>query len=275
MIITEKTRGIHKNVPNHVYHGDLIFHSSSNLKLALKDPKAYYEERILGKPSTSIMNQGALDLGSYIHTMFLEPWKLNDEYIIWHGDRKQGNKWEEFKAFYEKQGKVIISLSQKNMADKLAESFRDTEIEIGGTEVIKGPALFTGGEPEESVFTELDGLLIKARSDYRITNHKHKWILDVKSTSQTANTPQEAKKIMYSLGYDLSAALYKDAFDKETGECYDFLWAFFSKDDFKINLYKMSQETYNEGKDKYKRAIEMIHEWKRTGEYYNSKLREI
>lgn len=278
--ITKNTKGFVYDLTSDEYHEDKIFNSSSTLKLAFKDPKEYYEQRVLGKSVVnSSSTQDVFNIGNYIHTMFLEPEKLNEEYIVYHGTRK-GAKWVAFEKYYtEKDKKIIITGSQHELALKLAKAFKEAELELGTNEIIKAPQLFMGGIAEESLFTSLKGEneedeeLIKVRSDYRI-KIKNK-ILDLKTTSRQANTISEAKDIIEAYGYDLSAALYVDAYEKETGEPQEFVLVFISKEDFKVNIYRVSKETLQRGREKYKRAISLISGWKKTGIYYTSKIREV
>jgi len=270
-----KLRGFLTDLTSDDYHADKTFNSSSTLKLALKDPKSYYEQRVLGQPAPS-NNADAFAIGNYVHTMFLEPEKLNDEYIVYHGTRR-GKAWDSFEKYYtEKDKKIIITGSQKEMADKLFKAFTEAEIELGTNEIIKAPQLFTGGVAEESLFTELEGEepedkeLIKVRFDYNAKD-----LLDLKTSGWQANTVEEARNIVNAWGYDTSAALYADAYEKETGIKKGFVLVFISKDDFKVNIYRLSKETLEIGRAKYKKAISLICGWKRTGIYYSSKIREI
>ncbi len=275
MKITKKTRGFVKGLSNKDYHDDRLFRSSSVLKTALKDPKKFHDVYVLGKEGPA-MPQAALDFGNYVHTAILEPHLLEEEYIIYPGGRKAGKVWEQFKYLH--RDKTILSNNQYMKAQDLIDSFLQTEFEQSDSEhLVFGDALFKGGVAEESLFTELGGMPIKVRFDYRISpeDGTKGIIKDIKTTSSYANSAKDAKDICESFGYLTSAALYVDAVEKETGIKHDFHLVFMSKADLKCNLYKVSEKSLERGRQQYKEAIKTILEWEKTGKYITGKIREV
>lgn len=271
--LDKDTRGFISDLSNNDYHADRIFRSSSVLKTALKDPKKFHDIYVLGKDNP-MSNQDALNFGNYVHTAILEPDLLDKEYIVYPGGRRQGQAWELFKHLHE--DKIIITNNQFTKAQDLINSFLQSEFEQRDSEfLVYGDAIFKEGEAEESLFTELDGMLIKVRFDYRITGDTRGVIKDIKTTRHFVNSAKEARDVVYDLGYDVSAALYVDAIEKETGIPHDFHLVFMSKADEKCNLYKVSDKTLEVGRKKYKEAIKLIKEWEASGKYVTGKIREV
>lgn len=268
MKIDKKTTGIIKGLSNNAYHDNRTHKSSSVLKTALKDPLEYYQVYIKGK-AIEMKNQDALNLGNYIHTLLLEPEKINEEFVIFTGSRRAGREWEHFE--FKNRGKIIITDSQQQLATKMCVQFSQAKIDMGNI-IYSGSQLFTNGDAEESMFCTIDGMNIKVRTDYRVDNV----IRDLKTTNATPNTKEEARDIVNSFGYDLSAALYVDALKEITGQDYEFQLVFVSKQDFKTNVYRVSNKTLEIGREKYKTAIELIKGWEKSGEYHSIKaIREV
>lgn len=269
-LITKKTKGIITDLSSQDYHNDRLFKSSSVLKTALTDPLEYYQVYVEGKPIDK-KNQDALNLGSYLHTVFLEPEKVSDEFAIFSGPRRAGAAWEQFA--WQNRDKIIITDSQQQLGHKLSVQFAHAKVDMGNKSLL-GPQLFHGGRAEESFFCELNGMRIKTRTDYRIEDSLI--IRDLKTTNQTPNSVEEAKAIVDSFGYDLSAALYVDVMKEITGKDYEFQLVFLSKTDFKTNVYRVSDKTLALGRAKYLEAIELIKSWEATGEYHAiKKIREV
>jgi exodeoxyribonuclease VIII len=280
MKITAKTKGIISDLSNADYHSNRTHYSSTVLKEALDDPLQWFEVYIEGKSKTvSRQQQDNFDYGNCAHTMILEPEKLMDEYAFYTGPVRNGKVWDSFEL--QNTGKTILTSSQKYNLDRQITQFNSQEVLLPECNtILKGPQLFTKGLPEESFFTEIEGLPVKCRSDWRSQSILKHWlgdsILDLKTTQGTPNTKSEAKYLVTDLKYHVSAALYVDIIYKVTGIYHPFYWVFLSKTDYKLNVYKASEETLSQGRDLYKQAIESIKYWKASGNYTKvSQIREL
>ena len=211
-------KGFIKNLSNDEYHADRTHSSSSVLKKALNDPAEYHRVYVLGEEPKS-MNQSSLDFGNYVHTTILEPHLLEEEYVVFPGTRR-GKVWEAFK--YANQDKTIVTSTQHDKAMDMCNNLYQTKLILDNEEVL-GAALFLGGIAEESLFTDLEGLPIKVRTDYRALNTEATKgvIRDIKTTSSYVATSKDARDVCNSFGYILSASLYLDAIEKETGIPHD------------------------------------------------------
>jgi len=260
--------GIYIDISNDDYHGNRTHVSSSVLKMAIKDARAYYEKYVLNIDNTPKGLQAAFDFGTYVHARILEPDTVDRDFAIYTGAKRQGKVWDQF-AFDNKH-KLILTSSQVTKADNMLIDFAQTEVEFKGQNVFL-PDMFTGGIAEQSYFTTLHGMEVKARSDYDREDH----INDVKTTSSDVSTPEKAREVGLELGYDISAALYIDIVEKLTGIKKDFYFTFLSKKTSGTYIYKASDEFLEGGRKKYIAAIELIKKWRETGVYFTKEIKEM
>lgn len=270
--MSKKLKGFVKDLSNEDYHANRSHSSSSVLKKALNDPAEYYRVYVLGEEPKP-MNQTALDFGNYVHTTILEPHLLEEEYIVYNGTRR-GKAWDLFK--HNNQDKTIVTGTQHDKAMDMCNNLYQEKFLLDGQEVY-GAALFTDGTAEESLFVELEGLPIKVRTDYRAVNKEgtRGVIRDIKTTSSYVSTSKDAKEVCTSFGYILSAALYLDAVEKETGIPHDFEFIFMCKADKKTYQYRLSNKSRKLGTSQYKEAISLIKQWRESGNYIKTQMKEV
>ena len=259
------------DMTNKDYHADRSAYSSSVLKQALKDPQEFKRIYIDGGEPKK-MNQTSLTIGNYCHLALLEPHLLEKETAIFPGLRKSGNAWKLFKS--ENEGKLIVTEGQLDLINAMLAEFNNGKSNLGDG-LVSNKEIFKDGVAEESLFITLDRTPIKVRFDYKIDRGDTLIIRDLKTTRDTANTPAEAIRICNQYGYFLSAALYTDALMKYSGiSKVEFHLVFVSKQDFRTNVYRVSDQTLEKGRGQYKEAIQLIKKFKRTG-VYDRGLREI
>tara|TARA_Y100000816_G_scaffold182776_1_gene132342 strand:+ start:399 stop:1190 length:792 start_codon:yes stop_codon:yes gene_type:complete len=246
------------NCDNETYHSDRKFKSSSTLKLFLKDPREYYKRYVLGEEREE-MYKSAYDFGSYMHSLILEPHKTVLEFAVFEGATRRGKAYEEFKDA--NKGKTIITASQAQQALDLLHLYND-HVDTAG--------LIEQGVAEHTLCVELEGMPIKVRADYI----KEGMIIDVKTSSDPVDKYSAAKTII-RFDYDLSAALYVDAFKKYTGQDHEFVFAFLNKQNGDVGILKASDDLLNNGRKKYKAAIKGLAEAEKTGVYYKEGIQEV
>ena len=269
-------KGFYTDLSNQDYHDDTSHYSSSVLKKALKGAQYFYDY-VVTKTKQEDMPTDALDLGSYLHTALLEPELLESTTEV-YPMRTRGKGFDAFKT--EHFGKTVITMAELETAEEIINRMNTDFIDVGETEDIPCKELFKGGKSEESLFTRLDDTPIKVRFDYAIYRKDHILIRDFKTCGGTANSESEADYICKRLGYYISAALYIDAlrtalpglgYPEDTPIYFELVFA--SKKDYNINIYRLSEETLEHGRQQYKKAIELIKLWKRVG--YKSGLRKL
>ena len=99
-------------------------------------------------------------------------------------------------------------------------------------------------------------------------------VIDLKTTSDQVDKFSAAKTIM-RFDYDLSAALYVDAFKEYTGKDHDFLFVFLNKQNNDIGVLKASANLLKNGRRKYKSAIKKLLKSRKTGIYYKEGIQEV
>jgi len=239
------------DVGNEEYHADRTFLSSSGLKLLLKDTKAFHKQYILNEKVT-FGNQSALDLGTYAHTACFEPHLLEEQFVVFEG-RKAGKVWEEFQE--QNKGKIILGSLQKTQGEMIKEAFEQSAI-------IKD--LVKEGEAEKTLCVKLEDLRIKVRADF--INIHGNTILDLKTTSGSLDY-YTLQKTVAKYHYDLSAALYVDAFSQHFNKPFDFYFLFVDKSSYSVQVVKASEELLLNGRLKYRKAIKNYRECIKTKEW--------
>jgi hypothetical protein len=251
--------GFNGDISNEEYHGDRTYVSSSSLKKMLRDPEGFYKQYVLNDPSMKLSG-AALDFGTYLHTMILEPETLDDVVAVYQGKVRRGREYDKFCA--DNEGKIIMVKSNEEFANQLANNIR------------KHPAaaeLFEGGQAEQTLCVELDGVKVKVRCDYL----KDKQIIDLKTTGNGVSYDEMVNTCL-KFDYDLSAALYCDAFTQITGEEHGFTFCFTSKQTSECAVVKASKQFLENGRKKYKTAIKQLKKARETGIYFNPKeVKEI
>lgn len=246
------------NCDNETYHSDRKFKSSSTLKLFLKDPREYYKRYVLGEEREE-MYKSAYDFGSYMHSLILEPHKTVLEFAVFEGATRRGKAYQEFKDA--NKGKTIITASQAQQALDLLHLYND-HVDTAG--------LIEQGLAEHTLCVELDGMPIKVRADYI----KEGMIIDVKTSSDPVDKFSAAKTII-RFDYDLSAALYVDAFKKYTGQDHEFVFAFLNKQNGDVGILKASEDLLNNGRKKYRAAIKGLAQAEKSGVYFKEGIQEV
>ena len=236
---------------NESYHKDTEYLSSSSLKLMLENPKKFHAQYIL-KEEAEYKQSDALDFGSYIHTLILEPELLDKEYVVYPGV-KRGKAWEEFKTQHK--DKIIVSNTQALKARELEAEFKKDEDAID---------LIKHGLAEQTLCVELDGVKIKVRADYVQGTS----IIDLKTTGYGTGL-EAVQGSCIKWNYPLSAALYVDAFSKHYDKQFDFYFIFINKKEpITVQCFKAGDDFLEYGRKQYKEAIKLIKEAKRSGKWY-------
>lgn len=239
----KELKGIIKDLSNEDYHGEKKHLSSSNLKVLLKDPAKFYDEKILGNRKPMVSN--ALDEGSLAHAYILEPHVIPDEFAMWEEFRKANpagtKKWDEFKAANE--GKIIISKPQRKRVESWVEGYHRNKTAV---------SLIEDCEPELSLFGELNNVPIKVRADG--INVEGGYIIDVKTTAFETDV-DSFKMTIQQFQYDLSAALYCEMFKEHYGKEFDFYFVVLGKRDSSCEVFKLSENSKNKGLSMVRRAL--------------------
>jgi len=254
--------GAYEKLSNEAYHGDKKYYSSSSLKLLLQNPYDFYKKHILKENTFKSVGSTNMDLGSYVHSIILEPEKTSEEFAIYDGIRR-GDAWAKFSQ--QNKNKIIISANNQILGDKLGDAVKDHK---AAKELLKG------GLAEYTYCCQLLGENIKVRADY--INVGSNYILDVKTTSKPL-TKEALMGAIANLHYDLSVALYVDAFRQiNKVEKIDFYFIFVNtKDSLGVEVFKASDVLINNGRRKYRKAIKIMKNCLKSGIWKSEEVEEI
>jgi len=271
--MSELKEGIN-DIDNESYHAEREHVSSSGLKLLLKDPEAFHKHYVLNQKE-DISNRSALDFGSYVHALILEPHVIDDEFAIYEGLQRRGDKYKTFASEHE--GKIILTRSQADKAHRLFSAFSESAVTLDEGDVPL-QSFFQDGWAEQCLCAELMGVKVKVKTDYRKEEASYASINDVKTSADYISTRADVERICSQWQYDLSAALYVDVAEKVTGRKHDFYFCFITKKPdavVKCKIYKASEQMLQSGRDKYEQALMTLKLARETGSYYELKIQEI
>lgn len=246
------------NVTNKEYHSDKVYLSSSNLKMILKNPAQFYDEKILGNKVPD--ERAVFDEGSYTHSLILEPEKIAEEYAFFEGFRKQGKEWEAFKE--ENKGKTLLSAPQKHRCHDLLDAYNRRPEAIN---------FISGGLVEHTLCGKLLDVPVKVRFDY--INIEKGYIADIKTTGYPADI-DIFKNTVKDFGYELSAALYSEVAKQFYKKSFDFYFIVLSKPERVCDVYKASETTLNTGKVMVYKALKKYKTCLETGIWEDSELKK-
>ena len=242
---------------NDEYHGDKDYLSSTNLKHLLKDPSEFkricIDKEIEEVPKS---RQNAYDEGSYAHSLILEPDMVEKEYAFFTGFRKAGLEFERFKKANE--GRIILSKPQRHRVESWVKAFADRKVAVD---------LISGGKSELSLAGKLNDVNIKVRADY--INVDKGYIADVKTTAYDTDV-DSFKYVVSQLSYGLSGALYTRLFSDHYGKPFDFYFIVLGKKDGMCEVYKLSEESLQEGDMAINQALNVYKKCKKSGIWKSS-----
>lgn len=260
-------------LPNEAYHGLVGVFSSSQLKDVLKDEDIFLAKYI-HKTLENSSDSDALGVGTYFHTMLLEPQKVDKEIAIFPGKVRHGKAWDEFKN--SNPGKTIVTTSGKETGDKLVEAVKNSktalEYLVGRPEIsliteveVLGDVVFSrkyakklGKDGWEDISTKSFPRGITVALKVRADVLGDKFISDLKSTSSPANSKLAISTAISTYSYDLSSALYLDLFGLVVPNLREFVWIFASKLDGLSTSWSAGQDILRIGRAKWCDAVKKI-----------------
>lgn len=240
-------------VSNAEYHGDLDWYSSSSYKMLLDDPATFYKKHILKETEKQEEKEHFQD-GSFLHSNILEPHLVDQEYAFFPGLRKAGNVFEAFKA--QNPGKVIISKPQKERGLWLYNGYKKCKEAVRLIE--------EGGASEVSVCQIYKDLPTKVRADRINVEKGH--LIDVK-TSAFDIDKDSVRLTIDKWSYLLSASLYLEIFEQFYGRKLTYYWIFVGKKDADCKVYRLSEQTREEGLIQVNKAIAIYKNCVKTGDW--------
>ena len=220
---------------------------STDIKTLLENPYLF-KNGVRKEPTDNLI------LGSVIHTLILEPQKLESEYIIMPELNLRTNADKAVKAELEAEAKAtnktLVKSEIFNQAEAVAKSFLESSL-----------SSFLRGEvkAETSFFGEIDGVKVKARPDLILPQQQI--IIDFKTTSQVGGGSADGfAKMAANFSYYIQASLYLEI----TKYKQFYFIVLETAEPFMVGCYKLDSEALEFGKSEIRRAIEI---YKNLGEY--------
>ena len=220
---------------------------STDIKTLLENPYLF-KNGVKKEPTDNLI------LGSVIHTLILEPQKLESEYIIMPELNLRTNDGKAQKAEFEAEAKAtnktLVKSEIFNQAEAVSKSFLNSSL-----------SSFLRGEvkAEASFFGEIDGVKVKARPDLILPQQQI--IIDFKTTSQVGGGSADGfAKMAANFSYYIQASLYLEI----TKYKQFYFIVLETTEPFMVGCYKLDSEALEFGKSEIRRAIEI---YKNLGEY--------
>ena len=213
---------------------------STDIKTLLENPYLF-KNGVKKEPTDNLI------LGSVIHTLILEPQKLESEYIIMPELNLRTNADKAIKAELEAEAKAtnktLVKSEIYNQAEAVSKSFLNSSL-----------SSFLRGEvkAEASFFGEIDGVKVKARPDLILPDQKI--IIDFKTTSTSGGGSADGfAKMAANFSYYIQVALYLEI--TEYNQFYFVVLE--TAEPYMVGCYKLDNEALEFGKSEIRRAIEI------------------
>jgi exodeoxyribonuclease VIII len=155
--------------------------------------------------------------------------------------------------------RTIISKPQQKRVENWVKGYRKNETAV---------KLVDPCESELSLFGELEGVKIKVRADS--LNVEGGYIGDVKTTAYDTDV-DSFKQTVEDFGYDLSACLYAEMFEKHYGKKFDFYFIVLGKKDCSCEVFKLSEESRKKGRGQIKKALALYKKCLKSGVWESPK----
>jgi hypothetical protein len=234
--------GIYKNLPAEQYFAENRI-NNSGLKLIARTPAHFKynlehpEER---KPTPQ------MQLGTAVHCAVLEPKTFQDRYTVAPQCDKRTKEGKAIWAELEASKKLILSASDYELVEGMSKSVLTHET---------ASKLLAAGDPEVTVFTDIEGIPAKARLDW----YRNGIILDLKTTQ--AADPDSFSKSCANFSYALQSSWYMDCCQSIGLECHTLIFLVVeSSAPFLCTAYELDDRSIEWGRDHYKKALNRYRE---------------
>jgi hypothetical protein len=242
--------GIYKNLPADSYFAEDRI-NCSGLKLIARTPAhfKYYKEHLHEKPPTPQMM-----LGTAVHCAVLEPDTFKTRYTVAPQCDKRTKEGKAIWANLEAEKKIILSASDYEAVEGMSQSVLTHET---------ASKLLEKGDPEVTVYTDIEGIPAKARLDW----YRNGIVLDLKTT-QSAD-PESFSKSCANFGYSLQASFYLDCCRAAGLECHTFIiCAVESTAPYLATVYEFDEVSLEWGRDHYRSSLNKYRECLALNEFH-------
>lgn len=227
--------------------------SASDIKSFMKSPK-YYHFKKYDEQKKQDEEARHFVIGSALHESILEPHQFFENYVV---APKFDRRTKEGKTNYENwvnsnQGKKILFEDEMDIIIRMGANA------LSNKNLIE---LVNDSHRELSIYTsdEKTGLKIRLRPD--IFGKSKSTITDIKTCMDSS--PRGFKSDVYSYGYSITDAFYKDFSNKEN---YVFC-AIEKTPPNQVSLYQLTDEMVDYGRNQYRTALDLM-KWSYDNNYW-------
>jgi hypothetical protein len=254
--------GIH-DISNDEYHSSHGF-SRTQVMLINKSPYHFWYENIAGLASEKEKSD-ALDLGSAVHTMLLEPELFMKTYAVMPSINRRTTKGkEEYASFIQEHAdKIVLTQEQYNKAYAMTHHVRQHDI----VNTLLENALF-----EKSIYwtDEETGLQFKVRPDI----WSNKMIVDLKTTKDL--NPMSYSCSAHKYGYYLQCWMFFEACEAIGKPIDMFVHLVIEKEEpYVPAVFVMGEKSINFGREQFNTYKRKIKECMETDKWPAYKVQEI
>jgi len=208
--------------------------SSSAVKMLADSPKIYHYYLNGAK-----LDAPSLSIGKLVHTMILEPHKLNGMYEVINVSSRATKAFKEAEMNV---NRILITENESMQIDKMVTAVRKNP---------KIQQIIDESSHEVPTIGTIDGLAFRGKAD--IITHDGV-IYDIKTTGDI----KSFKKSAYLYGYNAQAAIYCQLF----GVHYtDFCYIVIDKGSYDLGIVNISEEFYLSGVQMINKAIQTYVEY--------------
>ena len=220
--------------------------SNSGIGKLLQSPAHF----AFGDDSTS----RAMNVGSIVHKLVLEPEKFDDEYHPCQLDRRT-KEGKALAAELEQSGRQPITLADYDAARAMRDSIM--------SHPVAGELLSLPGDSEVSLFGEISGVQMKGRAD-RITANRS-LIIDLKTTSDGSQKATQRSVMTY--GYHRQEALYTSLMACNGHSTAFMFVSVETSRPYVVSVYELDAELVNRGMESVLDGIEIFKRCKESGRW--------
>ena len=199
----------------------------------------------------------AMQFGSLVHKLILQPDTFGDDFAVFEGARRAGKAWQEFSQT--NQDKTIIKQSELDAANNILNNAMKHEVVKTMLQNATAKELELNWKHKEVNF--------KGFADIITTFEGKQCVVDIKTTTDAG---KRFERDLYYNDYKMQLAMYQDQFGKY---CEAYIIAIETTTPFNVQVYKLDDSLLFKGWMDYYYLTEKFKEW--DGKHYNSSIIEV
>ncbi len=213
--------------------------SASCLKSLAKSPEHCYANHL--DPNRERTESDAMQLGSLIHCMILEPEMLHRRYVkMPEGMVRRGAKWDDFKVEAKS-----LSIVKSSIWQKAEEAVSRVKKDDMAASLLQGRKRSVQKEEQVSWIGYADEMRVHYGGYIDLVNHTTRRIVDIKTTSNADNL----SKLASDGRWDIQAAQYIDAMSAIRDERYRMFFLVVEVNSpFRIRAVELSPDALRAGR---------------------------